>query len=235
MSSGMVRWGGFAVLIGIAISVVFPFVAFGLAGQQVLQAGAASVSGGLKIATAIVNAVVVAIVVFAFYTTKGYFNALSYHRADISIYIILGVQIVWGVIGLIVNISGALTSLVQSGNMRIVGIIGIVILVTMLIFVISLMIFAIFSISFGRIGGSMWKAIGILYLIGLIGIFVSVIVFGVNARGMAGVPSLNAVFAAGALLLLALLCYAAAIVCHGIGLLSGAEQMERRPSPADVF
>ena len=237
MSAGMVRWGGIAVFIGIALAVIFPFIMMAVVGMQAMQAGMGSATAGAKIMSIVMNFAMMAVMVYAFLATKGYFNALSYHRADIPIYIIIGVQAVWVVLGLIVNVSGGMAGLMQGGDMRALGIVGIIALVTVLVFFVALLIFAIFCIRFGTLGGGLWKAIGILYVIALIGIFISILVIGIAAAiagGGGGSPPGGAVVGA-VLIVLALLCYAAAIICHGIGLVTGAGRMERMHNPADAF
>lgn len=242
MSAGTVRWGGIAVFIGVALAVLFPFIMVAVVGMQGLQAGAGgmgAISVTVKIMTMVINIAMMAIMVFVFLSTKGYFNALSYHRADIPIYIIIGVQIVWVVFTVIVNTSAGLDVLVQSGNMRALGVIGIIVLVTALVFFVALLLFAIFCLGVGTVGGGIWKAIGILYLISLAGFLVAIIVMGVS-MGLAAGADLRAVPSGGAiggmmLVAVALLCYGAAVICHGIGLVLGAGRMERQYNPVDAF
>jgi hypothetical protein len=242
MSSGMVRWGGIAVFIGIAIAVIYPFVLVGAVGMQGLRAGPGGMEqalSGTKAISAVVNIVILAIMVYAFFATKDYFNALSYRRANVPIYIIIGVQIVSAVLGLVVNTGDGMTSLMQSGNTTALGITFVLILILMLLFFIALLIFAIFCIGFGNVGGGIWKAVGILYLIGLIGIFLGIVMIGASAGlalggGLRAMPS-GAAIAGAVLAVIAVLCYGAAIICHGIGLVMGAGRMERMPNVADVF
>lgn len=236
MNAGTVRWGGITVFIGIALAFLFPFITVAVVGLQGLQPGAGGMGaalGEVKIMTMVMNFAMMVVMVFVFLSTKGYFNALSYHRADIPITIIIGVQIVWLVFSLILNTSGDLAGLMQAGNMRALGVVGIIVLVTMLAFFFSLLFFAVLCLGFGKIGGGLWKAVGILYLIALIGIIVSVIVIAVTAGLAAGAP--GGAIAGMVMIALALLCYGAAVLCHGIGLILGAGRMERQYNPADVF
>ncbi len=242
MSAGMVRWGGIAVFIGIALVVIYPFVLVAVVGVQGLQAGAggmAAAMGGVRAMTAVINIVMLAVMVYVFFATKSYFNALSYHRADIPIYIIIGVQLVSAVLGLIMNTGAGMASLIQTGNTSALGIVVFILLITILVFFVALLIFAIFSIGFGNVGGGVWKAVGILYLIGLIGIIVGVLVIGISAAaagggGLRAVPS-GVAIGGMVLVVVAVLCYAAAIICHGIGLILGAGRMERQYNPVDAF
>ncbi len=237
MSAGAVRWGGIAVFIGIALAVLFPFFMMTVVGMQGMQAGMGGMQqamGGVRILSIVMNFAMMAVMVYAFLATKGYFNALSYHGADIPIYIIIGVQAVWVVLGLVMNVSGGMAGLMHGGDMRALGVVGIIALVTMLVFLVALLIFAIFCMRFGKLGGGLWKAIGILYLIALIGIFLGIVVIGIAAAVAGGSPP-GAAIAGGVVIVLSLLCYGAAIICHGIGLVTGAGRMERLPNPADAF
>lgn len=241
MSAGMVRWGGITVFIGVGLAIFFPFILMAVVGMQAMQGGMGGMgSAGARIMSIVMNFAMMAVMVYTFLATKGYFNALSYHRADIPIYIIVGVQAVWVVFGLIVNVSGGMAAIMQGGDMRALGIVGIIAIVTILVFFVALLIFAIFCLRFGALGGGLWKAIGILYLIALIGIFISIAVIAIAAAlaggaGSTGSPPGAAAVGAVVLIVLALLCYAAAIICHGIGLILGAGRMERLHNPADAF
>ena len=242
MTAGMVRWGGIAVFIGVALVVLFPFVMVAFVGLQGLQAGAGGVAAASVAARAIssvVNIVMLAIMVYVFFATKSYFNALSYRRANIPIYIIIGVQLVSAVLGLIMNTGAGMASLIQTGNTKALGIVVFILLITILVFFVALLIFAIFSIGFGNVGGGVWKAVGILYLIALIGIIAGVLVIGISvaAAGGGGLRAVPSGVAIGGMVLVvvAILCYAAAIICHGIGLVLGAGRMERQTNPIDVF
>lgn len=242
MTSGMVRWGGIAVFIGIALVVIYPIVMVMVVGMQGLRAGAGGMEqamGGARAMTAVVNIVMLAIMVYVFFATKDYFNALSYRRANIPITIIIGVQIVSAVLGLIVNSGAGMASLAQTGNISALGIAVFLLLIAMLAFFIAMLIFAIFCIGFGNIGGGLWKAVGILYLIGLVGIFIGVVMMGVSiglaaGSGLRALPS-GAAIGGMVLIVIALLCYAAAVLCHGIGLILGAGRMARQYNPADAF
>lgn len=242
MTAGMVRWGGIAVFIGVALVVLFPFIMIAFVGLQGLQAGAggaAAASVAARTISAVVNIVMLAIMVYVFFATKSYFNALSYRRANIPIYIIIGVQLVSAVLGLIMNTGAGMASLIQTGNTSALGIVVFIFLITVLVFFVALLIFAIFSIGFGNVGGGVWKAVGILYLIGLIGIIIGVLVIGISvaAAGGGGLRAVPSGVAIGGVVLVvvAALCYAAAIICHGIGLVLGAGRMERQTNPVDVF
>ena len=59
----------------------------------------------------------------------------------------------------------------------------------------------------------------------------------VAAAGGGGLRAVPSGVAIGGMVLVvvAILCYAAAIICHGIGLVLGAGRMERQTNPIDVF
>ncbi|MHA1536096.1 MAG: hypothetical protein ACTSUD_00950 [Alphaproteobacteria bacterium] len=221
---------------GVALGVILPVVAVGVGG--IGAPGGSFNVGGTKIVLALANYAILAIILFAFYATKGYFTALSYRRANLPIYIIIAVQIVWAVLGLMLTISGGYADLAQSGN-AVTAIFSVVVLVNALVFAVSLLIFAIFSIGFGRLGGGIWKAVGILYLLALGGYLAGFLLIGlrIGAAGGGDLRAISSGMATGgaALILIGFLCYAAAIICHGIGLIMGAGRLENMPSPADAF
>lgn len=242
MSAGMVRWGGIAVFIGIAVAVLFPFIMMAVVGMQGMQAGMGGMQqamGGVKAMSAVANIVMLAIMVFVFFATKGYFNALSYRRANIPIYIIIAVQVLLAVLGLIANTGAGMAGLMQAGDAGALGIVVFILLIVILMFFAVLIIFAIFCIGFGNLGGGIWKAVGILYLIGLIGILVGILVMGtsIGLRAGGGLRSVPSGAAIGGMVLIAIafLCYGGAVICHGIGLIMGAGRMERQYNPADTF
>jgi len=243
MSPGTVRWGGIMVFIGIALVFIIPigFVSvIGLEGLARNARGPGAYAGQFQLMSIVMNIVMAAVVGFVFYATKGYFNALDYHRADIVIYLIIGAQVLSAVIGAITNSSAGLSGLLTAGGGRAIGVVGIVAIVTGLAVLIALLIFSIFAISFGNVGGGLWKAIGILYLIGLLGMLIGFIIL-VASVGFAlsggGTPASGAGGAvmATVLMVVGFLCYAAAIICHGIGLILGAGRMEREANPVEVF
>ncbi|HUT48256.1 MAG TPA: hypothetical protein VM325_02860 [Alphaproteobacteria bacterium] len=245
MSPGTVRWGGIMVFIGIALVFLIPigFVAvIGLDRMAPNARGIGSMGGQMQIMSVVMNVAMAAVIGFVFFTTKGYFNALGYHRADIAIYLIIGVQVLSAVFGAVTNTSAGLSGIMQAGGLGAMGVLGVVVLITTLAVLVAMLIFSIFCISFGNIGGGLWKAIGILYLIGLIGIIIGVIIIaasagmalgsgsGSGAAGMAGAAVMATV-----LIIIGFLCYAAAIICHGIGLILAAGRLERESNPVEVF
>jgi len=242
MSPTTVRWGGIMVFIGIALIFIIPigfFATVGVEGLRQSGRGAGAVGGQMQVMSVVMNIAMAVIVAFVFLATKGYFNALGYQRANVVIYIIIGVQIISALIAAITNTSAGLGGLMQTGGVRALGIVGIIVLVTTLVVLVAMLIFAIFCISFGNLGGGVWKAIGILYLIGLIGIIIGLIVllasagFAIGAGPGAGTA--GAAVIATVLLVVGFLCYAAGVICHGIGLILGAGRIEREGNPAAVF
>lgn len=242
MSPGTVRWGGIMVFIGIALVFIIPigFVSVvGLEGFAPNARGIGAMGSQMQLMSIVMNIVTAAVIAFVFYATKGYFNAMGYYRADIVIYLIIGVQVISAILGAATNTSAGLSGIMQAGGGRALGVVGIVAIVSVLAVLIALLIFSIFCISFGNLGGGIWKAIGILYLIGLIGILVGVIILiasaGVALGGSAGSGTAGAAVIATILMVVGVLCYAAAIICHGIGLILGAGRMEREANPVEVF
>jgi len=243
MSAGAVRWGGITVFIGIALVIILPIVMVAMIGTAALQPGAANLGKlgtGYTVMSILMNLLLMAVIVYVFYATKGYFNALGYHRADIAIYLIMAIQVISAIVGSVMGTSAGLSGLMQAGSVRALGIAGIISVVTVLGFVVALLLFSIFAIKFGKIGGGVWTATGILYLIAVIGIIIGAIVI-VAAAGFAlgggNVPrgAASGSIMAVVLIIIGALCYVAAIICHGIGLILGAGRMDREPNPVDAF
>ena len=243
MSPSTVRWGGIMVFVGIALVILIPigFVsAIGIEGMSRNARAGAAIAPQMQMMSIVMNVVMAVVVSFVFYATKGYFNALGYRRADIVIYLIIGTQILSAIIGAITNSSAGLSGILQAGGGQALGVVGVVAIVTGLVVLVALLVFAIFAISFGNVGGGIWKAIGILYLIGLLGMLIGIIIlmvtvgFALSGGTSAGAGAGGAVMAS-VLLIVGFLCYAAAIICHGIGLILGAGRMEREGNPAEVF
>lgn len=237
MTPSAVRWGGIMVFIGIALVFIIPIGFMSVVGIQGLAGGA---GGGAQtqLMSIVLNIVITAVIVFVFLATKGYFNALGYHNADVVIYVFVGTQIISAVINMLANTSAGLGGLFQMAGIRGLGVLGIIAIVVGIAVLVALLIFAIFCISFGKLGGGVWTAIGVLYLIGLIGMLIALIVVLAStglALGGGSTGGSGPFIAAVALLVVGFLCYAAAIICHGIGLILGAGRMEREANPADVF
>jgi hypothetical protein len=230
------------VFVGIALVILIPIGFVSAIGIEDMARNArgGAVAPQMQLMSIVMNFVMAAVVGFVFYATKGYFNALGYRRADIVIYLIIGTQILSAIIGAITNSSAGLSGILQAGGGQALGVVGVVAIVTGLVVLVALLVFAIFAISFGNIGGGIWKAIGILYLIGLLGMLIGIIIlmvtvgFALSGGTSAGAGAGGAVMAS-VLLIVGFLCYAAAIICHGIGLILGAGRMEREGNPAEVF
>lgn len=246
MSPGMVRWGGIAVFVGMAIVIIVPVVMVSMIGARGFQGGSSNFESSLdsiRVLTIVMNIVYTAIIVFVFWTTKGFFNALSYNRANLAIVVLIAVQVLSAIVGSVMNTSAGMTGLMQLGALRGAGIATIVVIVSSLAFIVALLLFALRCLDFGKLGGGLWKAIGILYLIGLVGFIVAVVIIAASAgvtflagTGPGGGMAVSAVIAM-IIAFIAILCYAAAIICHGIGLIMGASRMERdaaalAPNPA---
>jgi hypothetical protein len=242
MSPTTVRWGGIMVFIGIALVFLIPIGFVSIVGLDSLRPnarGIGALGGQMQFMSIVMNIVMAVVICFVFYATKGYFNAMGYHSADIVIYLIIGVQVLSAILGAVTNTSAGLSGILQAGGGRALGVVGIVAIISGIAVLIALLIFSIFCISFGNLGGGIWKAIGILYLIGLIGILVGVIILiasaGFALGGSVGTGTAGAAVMATILMIVGVLCYAAAIICHGIGLILGAGRMEREANPVEVF
>lgn len=224
MSAGLVRTGGIMVfvllVVGIILSVVIGATSMkvGADGKMVVQGG-----GVMQIVT---NIIYVAIIAFVYWTTKGLFNALGFRRADVPILIllvVLALNLVLGFLG-----GAGLGSIGSASALQgAVGFIGIVSLIVLLVFFIAWLWFSIACLGFGKaIGSGLWKAIGIVYLIGT-GLFVLFMVLMILAV-VAKSPGL--LVAGGVLALIGMLVLLAGWICHGIGLITGANRIGAAPA-----
>ena len=238
MSPALVRWGGIAVFVGIGVALIMPIIMVAMIGSSGAFTGGGSgrlesAMGDIQIMTVVMNLVLTVIIVFVFWTTKGFFNALGYRRADLAILILIIIQVLSAIVGSVMNTSAGLTGLTRLGSASATGVAGIVIIVTSLALLVALLLFALRCLDFGKLGGGLWKAIGILYLIALVGFIVAFIIIAasVGLTFLSGTTPGGGLAAGGIIgvlmILVAILCYAAAIICHGIGLITGAGRMER--------
>ena len=224
MSPTMVRWGGIMVFIGIALVFLIPIGFVSIVGLDRLAPnarGIGALGGQMQFMSIVMNIVMAVVICFVFYTTKGYFNAMGYHSADIVIYLIIGVQVLSAVLGAVTNTSAGLSGILQAGGGRALGVVGIVAIISGIAVLIALLIFSIFCISFGNLGGGIWKAIGILYIIGMACLALTVL-FTILAVA-AGSAGLGVI--AGILVIVGGLVLLAAVIVHGIGLIQGAGKM----------
>ncbi len=206
MNASMVRFGGIAIFVMFVLSLVGGFAAQG--------------NPTIGMIFGVINA---GLLLFALWTTKGYFNAKNYTRADTPIMVVMALYALQTVVGIVTGSGGGMSSLSGMGGgaaaFGIMAVIGLVILLGALVFMV---IFALRCMDFGKSGGGgLWKAIGILYLIGLV-CFVLAILIGILAGltkslGMLGLLAILAMI--GGLVLLG------ALICHGIGLITGAGKM----------
>ena len=204
MNASMVRMGGIAAFVMIALSII---------GGLLLRGSGV---GGL-----ILNLINLVLLLFVFWTTKGYFNAQGYNRADLPILLFMGAYTLSVLIGLVTGSAGGFGAISASGGAQAFGIIGIIVLLLMLVAMIGMLIFALRCLDFGKTGGGLWKAIGILYLIGLILLILLIVLILIAAL----TKSIGLMAAGGILGLIGILVLLAAWVCHGIGLIMGAGKM----------
>ncbi|MCZ6861821.1 MAG: hypothetical protein O7I42_16355 [Alphaproteobacteria bacterium] len=207
MNASMVRFGGIAVFAGIALGIILPFL---LAGSGVGRF--------------ILSLIQTAIILFVLWTTKGFMNAKGYKKADIPLLIVMAVTLLLFVVGLIFSTQAGLGT-IMSGRMAAAGLIGIVILIVSLLMLGSWLWFAFLAIGFGKSGGGIWKAIGILYLVAF-GLFLVIAIIGALAGGSGSAAAMGgAAIGGGILALIGLLVFLGAVICHGIGLILGAGKM----------
>lgn len=207
MTASMVRFGGIAVFVGIVLGIILPFVLF-----------------GSSIGRFIMSLIQTAIILFVLWTTKGFMNAKGFKKADLSLLIVMAVQLLLFVVGLIFSTQAGLSA-IMSGGKASAGGIGIVVLIISLLMVGSWLWFAFLAIGFGKSGGGIWKAIGILYLVAF-GLFLVIAIIGALAGGSGSAAAMGgAAIGGGILALIGLLVFLGAVICHGIGLILGAGKM----------
>jgi len=196
----MVRLGGIAAFVYIAVAIIGAVVV-GMAG------------GG--IGRILVGLIGLVLILFFLWTTKGYMNSQSYSGADLPILIIIAGYVVVTVVSFFVG--GA----AQAGAAASAGAGAIIVQVINLVMFVAGIWFAIKCLGFGKTGGGIWKAIGILYLIGT----GCMALFALLAVVAALTSSMGLVLGGGFLALIGGLVLLAAFVVHGIGLIISAGKM----------
>lgn len=209
MSANMVRIGGVMVFFLIVAVMVMGFV---LAGQMVRMAGQ-NTPGATQDPAAFTSTFSMAIVlylaimIFVYWTTRGLFHAFGYRRADTPIMTIMILMAV----NLVLFLFGGAGAAPGGGA----GSFDTLSAITGLATVMAWIWFAITAIGFGNhVGSQLWKAIGIVYLAGMI------LAFAGNVLSMGGIAG-----ATGLFLLLAGAIVLGGWVCHGIGLIIGSREM----------
>lgn len=206
MNASMVRFGGIAIFVMFALSLISGFAARG------------SPTIGM-----IIGLITTGLLLFAMWTTKGYFNAKNYTRADTPIMVVMAVYALSTVFGIVTGSGGGLASVSSMGGAATAfGIMAVIGLIIMLVALVFMLIFALRCMDFGKSGGGgLWKAIGILYLISLVMVILGIVFLilgGVaGSIGLAG----TGIFIIG----IGMLVLLAALICHGIGLITGAGKM----------
>ena len=203
MSPSMVRLGGILAFVLIAVVIIGAFLA---------QNKAVAIVFGL---------IQTAIMIFVFWSSKGLFNSRNYRTADIAI---MGIIVILVVLWIFSLLGGAGVGAVANPQAlaSALGVIGIISLIVLLAWLVFFIWFSIGAMGFANAGGGgLWKAIGILYIVGL-GLLILTVVVGIIAamaqsQGMVGLMAITGLI--GALVLLA------AWICHGIGLITGAGKM----------
>lgn len=215
MSATTVRIGGIMVFFLIVAVLV---LGFALAGQMVRMAGPNTPEANpganpdaAAFASTFSMAIVLylAIMIFVYWTTRGLFNAFGYRRADTPIMTLMILMAV----NLVLFLVGGAGPAPDGGS----GSLGTISAITGLATVMTWIWFAVMAIGFGaHVGSQLWKAIGIVYLVGMI------LAFAGNGLMMTGT-----VAAPGLFLLIAGAVVLGGWVCHGIGLIVGSKEMAR--------
>ncbi|MCY4395728.1 MAG: hypothetical protein OXC10_11375 [Rhodospirillaceae bacterium] len=213
MSATMVRTGGVMVFFLILAVLVTGFM---LAGAMA-GAGAGGVPDPARFGSTLSLTMIVylAIMIFVYWTTKGLFNAFAYRRADTPIMTLMILM----AINLALTLFGAGAPSAETGSPSGGGsaAFGIFSAIAVLATVMAWIWFSIAAIGFGtQVGSQLWKAIGIVYLVGTSLAFVG------NGLLLSGIGG-----ATGLILLIAGPVVLGGWVCHGIGLIIGAREMAR--------
>jgi hypothetical protein len=198
MNASMVRFGGIAIFVYLVLTIL---------GRLALGPGVGS---------RIVGFVATLLLIFGFWATKGYLNAKGYTKADMPIMILIGASAITAVLGLF-GAGGGMggMSAAGAGGLKVLGIVALVIT---LVWFLAWLWFGVRALDFGKIGGGIWKAIGILYIIamGALALMVVFFILGAVAKALG-------LFAVGGILaLIGLLVLLAALIVHGIGVVQGA-------------
>ncbi len=199
----MVRLGGILAFVLIAVAIIGAFLA---------QNRAIAIVFGL---------IQTAIMIFVFWSSKGLFNSRNYRTADVAIMGIIAILVLLWIFSLLggAGVGAVANPQALASALGVIGIISLIVLLAWLVFFIW---FSVGAMGFANAGGGgLWKAIGILYIVGL-GLLILTVVVGIIAamaqsQGMAGLMAITGLI--GALVLLA------AWICHGIGLITGAGKM----------
>lgn len=201
MNASMVRFGGIAIFVYLVLTIL---------GRLALGGG----TGG-----AVVGVIGTALLIFGFWTTKGYLNAKGHSGADMPILILIGAAAITAILGLF-GFGGGMGGMsgVGAGGLQVVGIIALVIT---LVWFLAWLWFGLSALKFGATGGGVWKAIGILYIIGMAALGLMVLFFILAAIAKA----MGLIAVAGILGLVGLLVMLAGLIVHGIGLIQGAGKM----------
>lgn len=217
MSATMVRIGGVMVFFLIVAIMVMGFV---LAGTMVKMAGQENPDPA-EFASTFSMAIVLylAVMIFVYWTTRGLFNAFGYRRADtpiMTLMILMGLNLVLFLFGGAGMPAGDGSGSGGSGSGG-SGSLDTISAIAGLATVMAWIWFAIMAIGFGaHVGSLLWRAIGIVYLVGMIFAFAG------NALPMAGMGQ-----GIGLFLLIAGAVVLGGWVCHGIGLIVGSREMAR--------
>lgn len=202
MNASMVRFGGIAI---------FAYLVLTLLGRLALGGG----TGG-----AVVGLIGTALLIFGFWTTKGFLNAKGHTGADMPILILIGAAAITAILGLF-GFGGGMGGMAGgtgAGGLQAVGIIALVIT---LVWFLAWLWFGLSALKFGATGGGIWKATGILYIIGMAALGLMVVFFILAAIAKA----MGLVAVGGILALVGLLVMLAGLIVHGIGLIQGAGKM----------
>lgn len=201
MNASMVRFGGIAIFVALLLQIL----------------GRIAIGGG--IGGRIIGLVAALLLIFGFWATKGFFNAKNYSKADMPILVLIGATVITTILSLI-GAGGGIGGLssMGTGGLQVLGIIALIITLVMFL---AWLWFGISSLGMGPIGGGIWKAIGILYVIAMACMALAVLFVILAAVAKAG----GLAVVAGILALVGGLVMLAAMIVHGIGLIQGAGKM----------
>jgi len=207
MNASMVRMGGILAFVLIALFLIMLVFAQSIAGSRIL---------GI-----IFGLIQTAIIVFVFWSSKGLFNSRNYRTADVAIMGIIAILVLLWLFSLLggAGIGAVANPQALTSALGVIGIISLIVFLAALVFWVW---FSVGAMGFANAGGGgLWKAIGILYIVGLglmiLSIVVAIIAGLAQSQGLAGLAAI--------LVLVGGLVILAAWICHGIGLITGAGKM----------
>lgn len=217
MNANMVRMGGIAIFVMLAVAIIGSIV-IGAASVKVVDGQVVSTgpgAGGI-----ILNIIQTLLLLFAMWATKAFFNAKGHTKSDLPIIGIMACTVVMLILGFVGGSGlGAIAN--PRALVSAAGVIGIISLIVLILFIVFYLMLSIQMIGFGNVGGGIWKALGILVLITFCLMLLGFVLIILGVVAESGGLALTGGTIAGIGALVAL----AALIVWGIALIIGASKM----------